>query len=271
MVGEGRIAVGTPIAGRPPHRSVRAAFPHTAPTSGDDGHAGRARFSICDTPSRFCARRVLCRSAFPSAPALRSTRSAPGRPVLFAGFTATTAGSDFSCPCIAGYGSSPSRRGPHDRAIVRSGTRSPRFRRVPFVRDGDFDHDRASAPRIAVPHMLPSTGWKVSASVILTVSRLNSPPHTIAVYASWPPSPAELMQHSLPGGRCPLPGPDFHRLEPASFLAHPSTSLLPAQRENVDADLRRHDDVAATMAPRGALISQRMLILLRHSFCTTAF
>ena len=26
-----RIAVGTPIAGRPPHRSVRAEFPHTAP------------------------------------------------------------------------------------------------------------------------------------------------------------------------------------------------------------------------------------------------
>ena len=28
------IAVGTPITGRPPHRTVRAAFPHTAPTSG---------------------------------------------------------------------------------------------------------------------------------------------------------------------------------------------------------------------------------------------
>ena len=28
----------------------------------------------------------------------------------------------------------------------------------------------------------------------------------------------------LPGGRCPLPGPHFHRLEPVSFLAHPSTS-----------------------------------------------
>jgi hypothetical protein len=28
------IAVGTPVTGRPPHRSVRAAFPHTAPTSG---------------------------------------------------------------------------------------------------------------------------------------------------------------------------------------------------------------------------------------------
>jgi putative transposase len=28
------IAVGTPITERPPHRSVRAGFPHTAPTSG---------------------------------------------------------------------------------------------------------------------------------------------------------------------------------------------------------------------------------------------
>src|SRR5262249_35529762 len=29
------IAVGTPITGRPPHRTVRAAFLHTAPTSDD--------------------------------------------------------------------------------------------------------------------------------------------------------------------------------------------------------------------------------------------
>ncbi len=32
--------------------------------------------------------------------------------VLFAGFTATMAGSDFSCPCFIGFGSSPSRCGP---------------------------------------------------------------------------------------------------------------------------------------------------------------
>ena len=31
------IAVGTLIAERPPPRSVRAAFPHTAPTLGNDG------------------------------------------------------------------------------------------------------------------------------------------------------------------------------------------------------------------------------------------
>jgi hypothetical protein len=31
---QGGDAVGTPVTGRPQHRSVRAAFPHTAPTSG---------------------------------------------------------------------------------------------------------------------------------------------------------------------------------------------------------------------------------------------
>ena len=29
-----RVAVGTPVTRRPPHRSVRAELPHTAPTSG---------------------------------------------------------------------------------------------------------------------------------------------------------------------------------------------------------------------------------------------
>ncbi|MGI9302955.1 MAG: hypothetical protein ACR2RB_09630, partial [Gammaproteobacteria bacterium] len=33
----GLVAVGTPLTGRPPHRSVRAEFPHTAPASGDNG------------------------------------------------------------------------------------------------------------------------------------------------------------------------------------------------------------------------------------------
>ena len=43
---------------------------------------------------------------------LGSTGSAADRSALFVGFTATMAGSDFSCPCIIGYGSSPSRCGP---------------------------------------------------------------------------------------------------------------------------------------------------------------
>ena len=34
-VGTLSVAVGTLIAERPPHRTVRAAFPHTAPTLGE--------------------------------------------------------------------------------------------------------------------------------------------------------------------------------------------------------------------------------------------
>src|SRR4249919_2217097 len=33
------VAVGTRVASRPPHSSVRAAFPHTVPTSGINGRA----------------------------------------------------------------------------------------------------------------------------------------------------------------------------------------------------------------------------------------
>src|SRR5437879_7081790 len=95
---------------------------------------------------------------------------------------------------------------------------SPRFRRAPFVRDRVFDLGRASTPRVTVSHMLPSATLKASASAILLLSRLNSPPRTIAVYAS-PWSLPSTTQHSLPGGRYPLPGPDFHRLDHASFLA----------------------------------------------------
>src|SRR5204863_9388695 len=81
----------------------------------------RMRSSACDTLSRHCVRRVVCWSAFPLVPALRSTGSAAyapadgsavGSTALFASFTATTTESDFSCPCIIGYGSSPSRCGP---------------------------------------------------------------------------------------------------------------------------------------------------------------
>jgi hypothetical protein len=53
---------------------------------------------------------------------------------------------------------------------------------------------------------------------------LNPTPQTITVYAS-PWSSPSTTQHSLPGGRYPFPGPDFHRLDRASFAwrtANPS-------------------------------------------------
>src|ERR1700757_4658837 len=77
-----------------------------------------------------------------------------------------------------------------------------RFRRAPFGRDGTFDPGRATAPRIAMPHMLPSTVPSVSASAKFHLSWLNPPPHPITVYASHPPSPT-TAQHSLPGGALP--------------------------------------------------------------------
>ena len=77
-----------------------------------------------------------------------------------------------------------------------------RFRRVPFGRDVAFDPGGATASRIAMPHILPSTVPSVSASAKLLISWLNPPPHPITVYASHPPLPT-TAQHSLPGGALP--------------------------------------------------------------------
>src|SRR6202035_2188931 len=77
-----------------------------------------------------------------------------------------------------------------------------RFRRVPFGHDVAFDPGGATASRIAMPHMLPSTVPSVSASAKFFLSWLNPTPHPITVYASHPPSPT-TAPHSLPGGALP--------------------------------------------------------------------
>ncbi len=76
--------------------------------------------------------------------------------------------------------------------------------------------------------MLPSTFLTVSASASIWLSRLNSTPHTIAVYASQPPSPT-TTQHSLPGARYGLPEPVFHRQDRASLLAHKESKEIQAR------------------------------------------
>src|SRR5215472_617998 len=80
--------------------------------------------------------------------------------------------------------------------------RSLRFRRVPFGRDVAFDPGGATASRIAMPHILPSTVPSVSASATFFLSWLNPTPHPIAGYASHPPSPT-TARHSLPGSALP--------------------------------------------------------------------
>src|SRR3984893_10885983 len=96
----------------------------------------------------------------------------------------------------------------------RGGVRSPRFRRDPFIRDVASDPGRATVPRITAPHMLPSAVATASAPATSRISWLNPTPQMITVYAS-PWSSPSPTQHSLPGGRYPLPGPDFHRLDRA--------------------------------------------------------
>ena len=64
------------------------------------------------------------------------------------------------------------------------------------------------------------------------LSWLNPTPHAIAVYASRPLSPV-ATQHSLPSGRYSLLGPDFHRLDRASFAwrTHSITSSARASSD----------------------------------------
>src|SRR5437667_9017217 len=65
------------------------------------------------------------------------------------------------------------------------------------------------------------------------LSWLNPTPHTIAVYASSPLSPA-ATQHSLPSGRYPLLGPDLHRLDRTSLrLAHLFDHLVGQRQQPV--------------------------------------
>src|SRR6201993_5061191 len=138
------------------------------------------RASACDTLSQFCAWRVLCWSAFPLVPVLGSTDSAADCSALFASFTATIPGSDFPPPYIIGYGSSPSRCVPGQSIAFGQGRDLPASGVFLFARDVFFDPGRATAPRIAVPHILPSTFLTASAPALLSISWLNPTPHTIA-------------------------------------------------------------------------------------------
>ena len=107
------IAVGTLIAERPPAQIRTCGFPAYGSHLGS--MAASATAAIGRSPyvaPILCPARIRRSITFPSVLALRSTSSAASHLALFAGFIATMARSDFSRPCIVGYGSSPSRRGP---------------------------------------------------------------------------------------------------------------------------------------------------------------
>jgi hypothetical protein len=122
--------------------------------------------------------------------------------------------------------------------------RSPRFRRDPFIRDVASDPGGATVPRVTAPHMLPSAVATASAPATSRISWLNPTPQMITVYAS-PWSSPSPTQHSLPGGRYPLPGPDFHRLDRASFAWRTTRPSNKASQLALD---RAVDQVANTAA-----------------------
>ena len=106
-----------------------------------------------------------------SIPALRSAVSAVGCPILFVGFVATMAESDF-LRHVDGFDSMSSRRVPVDLSACGVVVRSPKFRRDFSVHDMVSDPGRATAPRIAVPHVLPSIDVTISAPAMLQISWL---------------------------------------------------------------------------------------------------
>ena len=155
---------------------------------------------------------------------------------LFVGFPATMTGSDFSGPCVIGYGSSPSRCEPRTRTnqLDTDGqTRDlPASRCDPFARDVALDPGRASAPRNDGAAHVAFERMKTLGPCDINLSRLNPTPHAIAVYASQPLSPV-TTQHSLPSGRYSLLRPDFTRwIAPAcGWRTH---SMTPRRRGRVE-------------------------------------
>ena len=129
-----------------------------------DGEAVRTRSSPGDTLARLGVRRVLACPVFSLAPSLCSTNSGRGRPRPFAGFPATMEGSDFSSPCITGFGSSPSRCGP-GFFWAWPEARSPGSRARSLRTCWGLRPRRAGqALALARPSVLPSTQCTVSAS-----------------------------------------------------------------------------------------------------------
>src|SRR5208283_5293080 len=95
------------------------------------------------------------------------------------------------------------------------------------------------------PHILPSATVTASASTDFSFSRLNSPPHAIAVYASRRSSPS-APQHSLPSARYGLLGPDFHRLDRASFAWRTTVTGIRSHRNSYG--VRSHAGVGVRAA-----------------------
>src|SRR5215472_10497399 len=150
----------TRLQGATPHRTVRAAFLHTAPTSDVERLASRPSVRAPAPVTRFpgtgsgtCG--IGSRSPWPPPfappPPLPVARLCSAASLLlWRSLTSHARASSASVPHLPDAGQSALSLWPDMRPL--------RFRRVPFGRDGAFDPGGATASRMAMPHMLPSTG-----------------------------------------------------------------------------------------------------------------
>src|SRR5215204_1676474 len=89
------------------------------------------------------------------------------------------------------------------------------------------------------------------------LSWLNPTPHAIAVYASRPLSPV-ATQHSLPSGRYSLLGPDFHRLDRASFAWRTHSITSSARASSVAGTSMRSTFAVYRLMTNSNLLARRI-------------
>ena len=171
------------------------------------------------------------------------------------------------------FGSSPSCRGPGSLRATAGQTRSPRFRRVPFVRDGIFDHGRATAPRIPGPHMLPSTFPTGSASAIFGFrGSITHPTRSLCTLRDRRRRRPRNTRYRAPATAYPRRS-STGRTAPACLAHRKSKEIQPPKSGNSrspDAQLRRPEEIqiiSRRREPRGksALVSRRRPPPPRHT------
>ena len=211
------VAVGTEVTSRPPRRSRRAAFPHRAPVEGQTRPAFGAWAPVPIRglrPSGTCWFRLCVRGMRWPLPFLRPfpphSPSSACRPTLFEASSVL-----YSRPTPptfrSGFGSSPSRTDPGPPRRLRAAGGLPGS---DTILDGS-NWTPAEPSQNGPAHVACGSSQCLGLHDI-EFFRAQYNPRRLAVYASRPSSPT-TPQHSLPGGRYPLPEPDFHRLDRASF------------------------------------------------------
>jgi hypothetical protein len=155
--------------------------------------------------------------------------TAADRSALFVGFPATMAESDFSRPCIIGYGSSPSRCGPPTQTTDGQTRDIPGSDAIHLRVMWALDPGGTTMPRITALHMLRSTMRTVSAPA--NSSFRGSLPHptqplcTLRVRRH-----RRLTQHSLPGGSLGLTWAGLAPADRASFAGAFAYSITSSAR-----------------------------------------